>query len=136
MSGTGVRPSKKFLRAPSASDSLAVFLRETFNMEQITKAAEKIGLADNKEPEPEPEAAAADTPPKTSKKADKKEDRKAKRKEAKSKKEGPGMQSTQGAAQAGDAADVSEGMYGKMGLMQSKNEDRKRENRVQCFNCL
>jgi hypothetical protein len=111
-------------------------------MEQITKAAEKIGLTDSKEPEPETAAAAAallaTDAQKPSKKADKKADNKAARKEmAKAKKEAE-RRAAQGAhesAKTEEAVDVSRGHYGKMELIQSKDEDRKRENPAYYFNC-
>jgi hypothetical protein len=101
-------------------------------MEQITKAAEKIGLTDSKESEPE---AAAPTPDaqKSSKKADKKADNKAARKEmAKAKKEADrrAAQGAQEGAKTEEVVDVSKGKYGKMELIQSKDEDRKRANPV------
>jgi hypothetical protein len=108
-------------------------------MEQITKAAEKIGLTDSKEPAPEGAAgvAPATDAQKSSKKADKKADNKAARKEmAKAKKEADrrAAQGTQEGAKTEEAVDVSTGKYGKMELIQSKDEDRKR-NPMPCFNC-
>jgi hypothetical protein len=102
-------------------------------MEQITKATEKIGLTDSKEQEPQTAAGAAPATDaqKPSKKADKKADNKAARKEmAKAKKEAE-RRAAQGAlesAKAEETVDVSKGKYGKMELIQSEDEDRKREN--------
>jgi hypothetical protein len=108
-------------------------------MEQITKATENIGLTDSKELEPEAASGAAPAADaqKPSKKADKKADNRAARKEtAKAKKEAErrAAQGAQESAKTGEGVDVSKGKYGKMELIQSKDEDRKRENPPDYFN--
>jgi hypothetical protein len=89
-------------------------------MEQITKAVEKFGLTDSKEPEP-PTSAAGSTPATDAQKSKKEADRRA-------------AQGAQEVSKTEEAFDVSTGKYKKMELIQSKDEDRKR-NPIPCFHC-
>jgi len=102
-------------------------------MEHISKAAEKIALTDEKQPEADVSTAApgANAPQEPSKNALKKAQREAEK--ARKKAERAAATAAQQAAKAEDTVDMSEGKYGILPLIQSADGDRKRNNPKNAF---